>query len=581
MRLLWLTLLFTSVMAHAHQSSLSSTGSKVHWPKLSLPFTINANGSDLSSTQQRNIILSSIAQWNGASPAQISVGSGSISTISFTDDFDEYGSGVVGITEVSYNSSGQIQKANILLNDNYTYKSVPGVYNSDEIFLGDVVTHELGHFLGQSHSEVLDATMFYSSFSGQSTLSADDMAAVRGKYSTSYGSISGYVKGGSNIGLLGVHVQAISRQTGEVIGVFSDENGRFVISGLSLDDSYYLYTSPMKNSSSLPAYYSNVRNEFCPGSFVGSFFQACGKRNEGFPQTITLNASTPHREVGTVTINCSLKSPETYSFEKLQTSFDPVSIYDFDAEQVYEKGFVGHFRTTSFIAWSGWDLLTVDLGNFDTSANNKFLKLALTGRKLGNHLEYEIQVWHNGMNTNQVFYVRHEGSTIASVPGVVTLLPSTDTYDTDLEAMLPLSNVVGDNVYEIRIRARRLGSSMVAQMFPAYEAFSSSRYLPYLLQTSLYEELAPGNYAPLFNTASVLSDNASCLDAPFAYKISKASSPASNDNSSQAGPPGTSCGTIDPPNKNGGSGGPMLIALGFMLTVLASELMKRSKKFLS
>jgi hypothetical protein len=582
MRLFFFTLLFCSVMAHAHQTSLSSSGNSVRWPMLSIPLSITGSTSDISSVDQQNIILDSINQWNGVSPAHINVTSGALSTLTFTSDFDQYGSGVVGITEVSYNSGGQIQRANVLLNDNYNFRNTPGMYGSTDIYLGDVVSHELGHFLGQAHSEVLDSTMFYSSFSGQSTLHSDDIAAVRGKYSSSYGSIAGYVKGGGNIGVLGVHVQAISRTSGEIVSTFSDENGRFVISGLNLNDSYYLYTSPMKNSASLPAYFANVTDTFCPGSFVGSFFNACGKANEGFPQTITLDSSNKNRDVGTVTINCSLKANSDYNFQKLQPTFSPVTIYDFDGEDLYEKAFVGHFQSTSSFVWSNWDKLVVDLGNYDASIGDpKYLKVSLTGRKLGNQLEYDIEVWKNGAPLAQTFYVRQDNNLYAFSSGVVTSLPLTETYDTDLEAMIPLSNVVGDNTYEIRVRGRKLNTFYVSQMFPEYETYSNSKVWPYLLMASIWESPMPGEYGPLFNTTSHLSDNASCLDAPFTYKLSKAASPSRDNNSDSQKGPGPSCGTIDPPSNSGGGGGPMLWALGFMLTILASELLKRSKKFLS
>jgi predicted Zn-dependent protease len=240
---------------------MTPSGAELFWANPNVPVKISTNTTDLSAVQTVNIISDSMNQWNQNSPAQILNSSSSTNKIEFVSDFP-YGSAVLGLTELSYNSNGAIQKASILLNDDYTFKANPGLYGAGEVYLGDVVTHEIGHLFGLSHSEVLNSSMFYSSYSGQSSLSSDDKSGIRAKYGQNYGTITGFVKGGSSIGVLGVHVQAISRKTGESIGAISDETGSFVVSGLDLNDTYYIYTSPIKNPNSLPGYFANVQNEF-------------------------------------------------------------------------------------------------------------------------------------------------------------------------------------------------------------------------------------------------------------------------------------------------------------------------------
>jgi len=504
-------------------------------------------------------------EWNSASNLKFVSGAG-INSISFKSDFSEYGSGVVGVTEVTYNSGGVIQKADIFLNDNYNFKSTPGIYGGYDVFLGDVVTHELGHMLGLSHSEVLDASMFYASFTGQSTISYDDKSGARTKYGSNTGSISGTVKGGSHIPVLGVHVQAISRKTGEAVGAVTDENGKFLIGGLDLNDTFYIYTSPLKNINSLPAYFSNVQNDFCPGSYVGSFYQSCGRENDGFPNAINLTSSSPHQDVGIVTISCSLKNNSDYSLEKLDGNFEPLVIFDYGMEQRLEKSFVGFFNSTSSVTWSDWDKFTVDLRSFPADTGlSKLLKLSLIGRKLGNQLEYEMRIFQDGNSTP-----------LQTLTKNTLILP----MEMDLSTFIPLSTELSENIFEIHIRSRRLSSYYLYQTFPEPETFSTTKNLPFLLVSSLWESTGSGQ-SILMDSESNLSDNASCLEAPYTFKVSKAITPNEKKSTIRDAAPTASCGTIEPPTSGGGSPPGLTLILGFFLAALASEVLKNSKKFLS
>lgn len=184
-----------------------------------------------------------------------------------------YGSAVVGLTELSYSNTGTINSARVLLNEqDYIFVDTPGISFGNDIYLKDVVSHEVGHFIGLGHSEVLNSTMFYQTYPGQAELSADDIAGARAKYNTGLGKISGNIMGGSHIGILGVHIQAVSRKTGQAISSTSDQNGYFEIAGLDVADTYYLYTSKLKYLEALPSYFANVQTDFCPSSYVPSFF---------------------------------------------------------------------------------------------------------------------------------------------------------------------------------------------------------------------------------------------------------------------------------------------------------------------
>lgn len=562
----WFLLVLISFQAYAYQSSVNGSGKSLTWPNSTILLSIDSSNNDLVSGTAANVIQQSVTEWNAQSPRQIVPTNSSVNTVSFKNDFSVYGPGVIGVTELTYTSGGSIQAARIYLNDgDFQFKSSPGLYSSGQVFLGDVVTHEMGHLLGLSHSEVLDSTMFYAAFPGQNTLSPDDISGVRSKYQASdFGTISGQVKGGQDIGILGVHVQAFSRTTGKSVGVITDSSGNFSIKGLNLNDTYYLYTSPLRNLSALPDQYANVKTDFCPAKFVGGFFDACGRENEGFPQPINLSSSTKSVDVGFVSINCSLKTNEDYSVEKLRSTPGPVTIFDYAQEQRHEKAFVGAFLTTNSMAWSKYDKLVIDLSGYsDASASQKYLRLWFASKPFGNLLEYEMIVKQNGVQVDL------DNLTYSGI---------TQTYETDMYSYLPLNSVPANNVFEISIRARKLSTVLALQTFPDIIQFTTSQNLPYLLMSSL--ESGAG---PILDSASVLSDNAACLDAPFSYAVSNARSLSSGSeilsSKDQSATP-LSCGTTEGPGSGGGPGMSLMV-LGFALTLFLSFVRKSAKNFLS
>lgn len=563
-------LTFFSSLTWAHQSTLNPDGNEIYWVNPVVPMVIQTNTTDLTAATITSVIQNSMNQWNGSSNvARVNSVGSSTNEIKFSSSFP-YGNAVIGVTELNYNTSGAIQKATIVLNDYYKFHGSPGIYAPREVFLGDVVTHELGHVFGLSHSEVLDASMFYSSFSGQSTVGFDDQTGVRQKYDTAFGKITGVVKGGNNIGVLGVHVQAISRETGKATGVVSDENGNFELGGLNLNDTYYIYTSPVKNPESLPGYFANVQDEFCPSSYVGSFFSKCGREYEGRPQGISLNSQDPEVDIGTVTINCGLKANETYNAQKLLASFNsPVAIWENDPQTNFplvEQAFVGWFRNPSTTTFSTADVFTADFSA--QSSSSLYAKVSIVSFPFGTQLEYEVDIKNAVTN----FVTGHRPLIFSAV---------TDTYSTDYESFVPMSTDSSQNIFEIKVKARKLGTSYVSQTFPSSETFSSSSFLPYLLIVSAYEDNGSGIREPVLNTGSALSDNQACLDAPFTYAVSKTKSAnadtgASTDQVAAA----AGCGTIEPP-KSGPGSTLGIMTLGFLLSLMATSLGKTRKKFLS
>ncbi len=569
MRLIFLMLLILSFPVLAHQNSITSSQNEIKWNYLNIPLRID----NLSSIQNSaTIVDEAIQEWNNSSKLKIFKSGSGNNRLKLLNDFSIYGSAVIGVTEVNYSNSGEINTASILLNDqNYNFVDTPGMISNNNVYLKDVLTHELGHFVGLSHSEVLDSTMFYSNFPGQSELAADDKAGIRSKYETSYGKIFGHVRGGSHIGVLGVHVQAISRSTGETIGSISDQNGYFEISGLDLNDTYYLYTSPLKNLDALPDYFSNVQSEFCPSSYVGSFFTACGRENDGIPQGINLSPEQSVVNVGEVTINCSLKTQENYNYQKIGDNFSSVEVFTQEDNSKTEKAYVGFFRTTALskTSFSSADKFLLDMRGV-ASPSDKKLKIKLISRPFGNPVEYSMTVKQNDVEIDGSPFTKTE-----KIPEY--------TLSLDLKAERLLSTIGAENIFEIEIKAKKLSTDDAIYSIPDVVNFASNKVMPYLMIFSLED----GN-GVLLDSGSDLSDNYSCLDAPFTYAVEKSTFSSRNTTTESQLPEANTaaaCATITDGSGSGPGSGPgqflVTLTIGFILSLLLSKFGKRSKNFLS
>lgn len=559
---LWLVLII-SLPAMSHQTSRTGSFKELKWNYTNVPIRISNTSSTLATAN--SIIAQSIAEWNNASGFQFQLGSTGINQVVFTNDFSRYGSAVVGMTELGYSNTGAINSARILLNEqNYYFVDYPGIAYGNYIYLKDVMTHELGHFIGLGHSEVLNSTMFYLNYPGQAEISADDIAGARNKYSTGYGKISGHIMGGAHIGILGVHVQAISRKTGQAISGTSDENGYFEIGGLDLADTYYLYTSKLKYLEALPSYFANVQTDFCPSSYVPSFFSQCGRESDGIAQGITLTSTQKNIDVGQVSINCTLRAQETYLQQKISSSFSGIEIYNFAVDERNEKAYTGYFNLSDLndLNFSAADKFTIDLSSLP-SPSGKNLKIKLVSQGFGNPVDYNLVIRKNGFE-------------IAGSPFNRTLT-SDGILKLDLETAILLDSNGNTNTFEVEISAKKLSSLGLVYGIPDAVHFASVQTAPYLLMMSVET-----GSSPVLDTGLLLSDNQSCLDAPFTYKVSNSTAKSDETKaSSSAAAAGASCGTIDPPSGPGPGSFMGIMSLGFLLSALSVIFVKRGKYFLS
>ncbi len=481
------------------------------------------------------------------------------------------GGGVAAVTNITYDyASGKILDADILINESALYSTDPAIGS----YLGDVLSHELGHALGLAHSEVKHATMFYWLTRGQHSLSPDDQAGAYAIYPDvslgAKGKITGKIQGagqnGSGIPIFGAHVQALSEKDGRVLGsTLSLENGKFEIAGLPLDENYFLYVSPVKVKGSLPEYYSDVRNDFCTSStsYRGSFYQSCNSSQRGYPQAIALTGANPTQAAGVITIRCNLEVPTEYISNKDSFYLTPLAQFPGGA-------MVGSVESDE-LADKTSQFITIDLTEYDPGGEtNLFLEFKLTYQSLYSVMHLQAQVNQNG--------------TPMIINDVDTILGDDETFDTDFNPVLdlvgrvPLSTLASVNFFELEITPQSLSewktsisSSLSDDEYYAKKTIFADPVNYFFLNYRVvkkngteYEHFAGANHQSV-------SDNKQCLDGPYAYSIT-----ANVDQSidikprrSQKDDGGFACGSVDL-SAGGGNGGSGFLSflLGLMLLAL-------------
>ncbi len=122
--------------------------------------------------------------------AQYNRSGGNVNAIAFVPELDIDDPSVIALTSVWFSTStGVIFDADIMINEKQgPYEVCPdvgciGVMRPQD--LQNVLTHEIGHFLGLAHSDVTDATMFAQAGAGETkkrTLAPDDVAGICDAY---------------------------------------------------------------------------------------------------------------------------------------------------------------------------------------------------------------------------------------------------------------------------------------------------------------------------------------------------------------------------------------------------------------
>jgi hypothetical protein len=544
---------------------------RLRWNATAVPYRAIHDPIDLSPASSAAAISESVAAWNAISPVPLLEGAQATNTIRYSGDLRYFGPGVVAVTALGYSpSSGAVTNGDILINQASGRGFCLGSSKSSTacIYLGDVITHELGHFLGLSHSEVAGSSMTFAAMRGHHTPHADDAAGVRAVYAArSWGRLRGTVRGGNQVPVFGAHVQAISTRTGQIASsALSSPDGTFAIEGLPTDDVYHLYIAPLARPISLPDAFRSVKNDFCPGDWVGSFFETCANGDRGRPQPLRLTSAAPDLQVGTVTIRCQPRMPAAYFAAKAADAGGELDFIATPSRPV--RPFVGIYPrdtvlATDFASSVGLDdVITLDLSLLAVPAGSPQLELRVMTTSLGSPLDFSVEIDGPAGTQTDTDRVTSGGY---GVPDTETgsLVP---IYDRVLT--YPLSATAALNRFTVTLKPRALRTDELAAIFPADDAFVSKDRL-----WLAWVRITDGGLPVTEDRTAVLADNRSCLDAPYTRPINanpvsgSAMSAADGGEAVEAAPAAAACGTWEPPS-DGGGGGPFLLTLlcGLMLT---------------
>ncbi len=574
--------------SYAYILNQTNLGTPTHWPntKANVDIYLNTeNGRSYEAVKIQEIVSDSIGQWNGLSRVTIEqhLTSGKnqngVNEIIFSAD-PTLGSAVMGVTNVDYRQSdGAILEADITINERLV-----SLDKSAVDYLGNVLTHELGHFLGLGHGQVNGSTMFYLNARGHYILADDDKAGVYGLYPTgnsSKGSIIGKIFGGKNLtSVFGAQVQAISVKNGKVAAAsVSELDGKFKINGLPLDDQYLIYTQPLiqvGTPSSLPLSYSNARTDFCEASknYRGSFFQSCGGNAEGFPQAIKLSSST--LDIGNITIRCGLDSPPEYVQKKGATGSD------FDLNAYTNSGlggsFVGFFSDREMQLIDSQDIH--DTFHVDLSGVKDWSKYS------SSPLYLEIKV------LNQNFYSVYKANVF--IKNAVSDFVTTSAYTVENDGWVSINTVAHSlidinvaessvNDFEIKIKPelRKSYSTFSGnpiekkELFPSIDEFKDNLYFYLVIATVVKKNDDGITYSQVASKDDFLSDNSYCPDAINTYALTNYSAKGLTDDSNKNKV--AACGTVEDEN-NAAGGGPGGFMIGLIFSLILSYAVSRYSK---
>lgn len=503
-------------LSHSFVHQKTIAGSELSWPKTS-SIALYVNGANSSGIPSATIVsraATSAALWNNSGGPQLYVYSNSSgpqdgrSDVYFSNSTQFFSSSsVLAVTESVYSQfNGDIIESDIILKDSILFSNA----ETSSPYIGDVLSHEMGHLIGLDHSTLAFSTMFYKLTRGQVSPSYDDHLGKNMLYDVkaASGSISGTIAGGDGlVGVFAADVRLISSKEGRVIAsTLTNSDGTFIFNGVPTDDVYYIYVSPLKVKGSLSSFYQTVKTDFCTGfvDYKGSFFESCDSSRKGFPQGIDLT-STSTVDVGVVSIKCNLSVPSNYFSSRSGSQFT-IGNADRSGDSI-----VGYF-TESDVTNGEEDNLYIDLSHLDTSSGNLYLDLSLISQDFNSKVAYEIEV--------------------TSPLGFFTYTYNTDddvNPNLNLKGRILLDSVVqSNNVFDVKITPIEFDTfigttpfTLEGLFFPDFATIGDDRYF---YQFIYFVSQSSGVDYPVFSHYSYPSSrgNSQCMDGQKTYSVKSA-----------------------------------------------------------
>lgn len=551
--------------------------------------------SEYIESRTKEILQESVLQWNTVSPYKVSLeldysapsSDPQINSFSYSDDSENFGSGVLGVTSISHNAeSGSIISANILINQSAfaaTLTLDKTSTTSTKAYLGDVITHELGHFLGLGHSEITGAAMVYSIFKGQHKISSDDIAGIKKNYNLideQLGSLSGKIVAGEEFNtIFGVNIGLFSvKKNQHIQSQLSDFNGQFYFDNLDLNDSYYMRIVPLRNKDSISSYYSTVNNRLCGlEDFRGSFFSKCEARSKGHPQLFHFESTdNVHINIGAITIRCDESIEANYFANKYKVDNRQYSLIKYRESGALFNGFFTDYEINQGLLGKG-DEYSLDLSTIDPQENllgDLTARIGIMSTGLGSNFDF--QVW-----------IRKTGSVNWDV--------SSSDIDSNLKKItdrfidINLSNDPGENIFDIKILPIRLAETDQVGIFSEISNTNNTVINKNNLYTvsAVVGFLSDNEFVFLENMNSYpYSDNLRCLDGKVSFKATPLVSKGQQEDNAQQSKVldalAAGCGTISLDDDNGGgSGGIFSFFMGICLILSTVIFTDRRFKILS
>ncbi len=308
--------------SHAYTFTRADNGSTVRWPTLEsspnqaiyLAFGGNpSNRSGLNSLSVYQMVVRSLQVWKEAAGETVTFDYwqgdetetyipnsdlNGTSSIYFTsgksDSAEALGSNIIGLTQMWYEvDSGVLKETDIALNDvNFVFTSSPsdttgsgsGVTTGNRVYIGNVITHEMGHALGLSHSGSAQSTMLANEAPDQAHLGCDDISAIRNLYPGSKndgtGRLTGRILASQGQGFFGAQVSVISLARGAVISArLTESDGSFQFDAIE-PAPYAVMVEPFfPGANSLSNFYSQIQTGCGSGTF-GRFFIRDGSSSD-------------------------------------------------------------------------------------------------------------------------------------------------------------------------------------------------------------------------------------------------------------------------------------------------------------